>query len=91
MEIPTWSHDPSNQLKRIINKFPEKLAEYLNTLAEITREIAPEHGRSTYGEPDKGLIPSDIYKKKHAEDALAKAIMSREIVEKVFNEINISL
>jgi len=90
-EVPTWSHDPSNQLNGLIEKFPSGLADDLKELAKMAREMAPEHGRSTYGEPDAGLTPSDIYTEEHALSALEKGKKSREITEKILNQLNIRL
>ena len=90
-EIPTWSHDPSRQLEKLLNKMPSKVMDDIMLLAKLAKEIAPEHGRSTYGEPDKGLIPSDIYKEGHAIDALNKAKKAKEIVEMVLKEFKIRI
>ena len=81
-EVPTWSHDPSDQLKGLISRFPSGLTDKVNELADIVMEMAPEHGRSTYGEPSEGLLPSDIYGEEHALNALGKAKRAREIAEK---------
>lgn len=56
-EIPTWSHDPSNQLYDLIMKIPNELIENIKEIAIIAREMAPEHARSSYGEPTRGLTP----------------------------------
>lgn len=76
-EVPTWSHDPSNQLNGMH--------------ACLARELAPEHGRSSYGEPIGGMVPSDIYREDHASNALEKGRKAREITEKVLNRLNIRL
>lgn len=47
-----------------------KLAE---ELAEISRILAPEHWRCTYGEPARDLTPWEIYTKGDAEKALQYA------------------
>ncbi len=36
---------------------PRNLTELVSELAVIVRRLAPEHGRSTYGEPERGLAP----------------------------------
>ncbi len=91
IEVPTWSHDPSNQLNNLLSNFPKELIEEIRELANMTREMAPEHGRSTYGEPDAGLTPMDIYKENHALSALEKAKKAKIIVERVLNKLNIKL
>lgn len=81
-EVPTWSHDPSGQLESLIDRLPNELTDDLKKLAKIVRNLAPEHGRSSYREPNVGLTPSDIYREDHASDALRKAKESRKIAEK---------
>jgi len=67
------------------------LSDDIRELASIAREVASEHGRSIYGELDKGLIPDEIYSEKHAKNFIAKARRVRGIVLKIFRELNISL
>ena len=81
-EIPTWSHDPSNQLNDLVEKFP-------NDIVNDVKEIAPEHGRSTYGEPISGLMPSDIYKESNALNALEECRKAKKIAEKVLERLNV--
>ncbi|MEM2775853.1 MAG: HEPN domain-containing protein [Candidatus Bathyarchaeia archaeon] len=88
-EVPTWSHDPSNQLNDLINRLSNDITDNARKLANLAKEFAPEHGRSTYGEPTAGLLPSDIYTKNHALNALEKAKEAEEIVKKIFNQLNI--
>jgi len=90
-EIPTWSHDPSNQLLKLLNKFPSKATNYIRELIEIVRDVAPEHGRSTYGEPSKGLTPNDIYTNNIAKEIFEKACRAKTIVKKVLNMLSIHL
>ncbi|MEM3392719.1 MAG: DNA-binding protein [Candidatus Bathyarchaeia archaeon] len=88
-EVPTWSHDSSNQLNDLINRLSNDITDNARKLANLAKEFAPEHGRSTYGEPTAGLLPSDIYTKNHALNALEKAKEAEEIVKKIFNQLNI--
>ncbi|NHW44296.1 MAG: HEPN domain-containing protein [Candidatus Verstraetearchaeota archaeon] len=90
-EVPTWSHDPSSQLLRLLNRVPQSLAEEVCELASIARELAPEHGRSAYGEPSGGLTPDDIYTEAHARGFVAKALRAREIVAKVFEALKVAV
>jgi HEPN domain-containing protein len=90
-EVPTWSHDPSNQLKSLIDRLPTDLVEDVQELAVATREMAPEHGKASYGEPTAGLTPSDIYEEEHASNALKKTEKARKIAEKVLERLNIRL
>ncbi len=88
-ELPTWGHDPSNQLKRLVNRLPNNVGDLVLGLASTAHEVAPEHGRTSYGEPSAGLAPSDIYLEEHAEDALGKAKGARETVDKVLSRMNV--
>lgn len=90
-EVPTWSHDPSNQLNSLAERFPGDVKDDLKELAGLARELAPEHGRSTYGEPGAGLVPSDIYGEDHASNALEKGRKAGKITEKALNRLNIRL
>ncbi|MEM0471744.1 MAG: HEPN domain-containing protein [Sulfolobales archaeon] len=88
-EIPTWSHDPSGQLNRLIERLPAGARSEARELATLARELAPEHGRSSYGEPSAGLLPSDIYKEEHALDALEKCRRAKVMTERIIEMLNI--
>lgn len=64
---------PSPELLEIISTTPLEITEKIEKLAEITRLLAPEHGRSSYGEPLRGLTPWEIYTDKDAEKSLKMA------------------
>ena len=64
-EVPTWSHDPSNQLHRLVNRLPDDIRDGIRELASMAHGVAPEHGRSSYGESSAGLAPSDLHKRAH--------------------------
>jgi len=65
--VPSWSHDPSDELRELIDRMLGDLVDLIIELANIAKTLAPEHGRSTYGEPSRGLTPWDIYNKGDAE------------------------
>jgi len=90
-EVPTWSHDPSNQLNSLIQKLHRDMVDEAKQLAALAREMAPEHGRSTYGEPTAGLVPSDIYKEVHASNAIQNGKKARKITERILKGLNIKL
>lgn len=90
-EVPTWSHDPSNQLGSLIERLREGLVGDVQELVVMVREMAPERGRSSYGEPSAGLTPSDIYEEGHASNALEKTKKARIIVERVLERLNVRL
>jgi HEPN domain-containing protein len=90
-EVPTWSHDPSNQLNNLIAKMPNEVAGDIKHLVSLVLKMAPEHGRSSYGEPAAGLVPTDIYREEHAKDALRDAKRAQAITEKLLNLLNVRL
>lgn len=90
-EVPTWSHDPSGQLRSLIGRLPTEAADDVRELADMAEELAPEHGRSSYGEPTIGLLPSDIYREPHAHDALEKARKAKVIADKVLGALYVEL
>ena len=90
-EVPTWSHDPSDQLNGLVERLPRNVVEEAKELAVSARELAAEHGRSSYGEPSAGLTPSDIYREYHASDALRKARKAGTIAKKVLEELEVRL
>nr|MDO8082204.1 HEPN domain-containing protein [Candidatus Freyarchaeota archaeon] len=57
--IPSWSHDPSSELSEVIEDKRDKIEEKIgantfrdiNTLALYSHNLAPEHGRMSYGDP----------------------------------------
>jgi hypothetical protein len=44
--MTTWSHNSSNQLLKLLDRVPENLIDEVR--ASIARDVAQEHGRSTY-------------------------------------------
>ncbi len=89
--IPSWSHDPSGELETIINDLPRDSTELVRELAVITRRLAPEHGRSTYGEPERGLTPWEIYSKGDAEAALNMARRAVDIMKAVLKRLGVEI
>lgn len=82
--IPSWSHDPGEELldvmeenqRRIIPLLGEEFLKRLKGVAEKAHVMAPEHGRSTYGDMERRIPPWQIYSQgdarrglEHAEDA----------------------
>lgn len=88
-EVPAWGHDPSERLRVLIGKFPSDVEKIAKELASLVREMAPEHGRSSYGEPSAGLTPSDIYKEAHAINALKDARRAKKITERILNRLGV--
>jgi HEPN domain-containing protein len=84
--IPSWSHDPYEELVEISLDLNPKYRKPISRLAEIAHELAPEHGRVIYGEPGRGVTPWDLYSREDAENALDKA---REAVKTAKNLITL--
>ncbi len=89
--IPSWSHDPSPELLEIISMMPSEMTERIEKLAEITRSLAPEHGRSTYGEPLRGLTPWEIYTDEDAEKSLQMAREAFHYAVTILKELGIGI
>ena len=87
--IPSWSHDPSHELLEVIQHLRPELRGLAEELAEITRKLAPEHGRATYGEPTRGLTPWDIYGEGDALEALSMARRAWELMKAVLKELKV--
>ena len=68
-----WTHDPSGQLKKLVEK--GLLHDGLVGIASYAREAAPWHGRSTYGGLRNGLwrSPSELCTEEAAMELLDKA------------------
>jgi len=88
-EVPIWGHDPSKQLLELKNKFPEEYIKEVEELASMAKILAPDHSRSTYGEPDRGLTPADIYSETHAISAFDKAKKAKETTKKILEALKV--
>lgn len=80
---PSWGHDPSGELLEVANELDSDRREKAVRLAEISSRLAPEHGRTTYGEPERFLTPWMLYDLQGAEGAIA---LAREAVA-IMNQI----
>jgi len=71
-----WTHDPSEQLKKLVNKglLPNRFLE----VASYAKEATPWHGRSTYGGLKNGLwrSPSELCTEEAAMELPDKAKIS---------------
>jgi len=70
---PSRLHDVSAVLLREKERFPTFFKDNLETLAETSRLLARERGRSFYGDEDRGIPPSELYSEAEATEALKKA------------------
>lgn len=85
-----WTHEPSKQLKRLVEK--GLLDNDFLEVASYAKEAAPWHGRSTYGGLRKGLwrSPSELCTKEVAVELLDKGKKSvnkaARFIERFFEE-----
>ncbi|RLF22875.1 MAG: DNA-binding protein [Thermoprotei archaeon] len=80
---PSWSHDPSRELLDVKELLPPDARSLADKLANIAHELAPEHGRTTYGDPSLGLTPWDLYSEDDAKRCLAMAKKAIEIMKTI--------
>ena len=90
-EVPTWSHDPSNQLMNVMNKVPEGLRGLVGELARLSHEVAREYARSTYGEPSSLLTPGMLYDRDYAGSILNSARRARDIAYSVLRQLGVDI
>jgi HEPN domain-containing protein len=70
---PSWGHDPSSELLEIAKELESEQDANVTRLAEISSQLAPEHGRTTYGEPERFLTPRMLYDLQAADRAIGLA------------------
>jgi HEPN domain-containing protein len=83
--LPSWSHDPSEELKEIITNVPIDLQDSISKLIEITGTLAPEHERTSYGIALKRITPEQLYDRHKAEKAIKmahEALKTSEVILK---------
>lgn len=80
---PSWGHDPSAELLEVAEELGAQHRESPARLAEICSQLAPEHGRTTYGEPERFLTPWALYDLQAAQRSIA---LAREAVT-IMNEV----
>lgn len=86
---PSWSHDPSSELMEVAQQLP--LRGYAEELAEIASTLAPEHGRTIYGEPLRGLTPWDLYSEEEAAESLRMADRAWKLMKEILDELGVEL
>ena len=85
--VPSWSHDPSDELLSLVGELPESVSRMAAEIAGIARSLASEHGRAVYGEPSRGLTPWEIYRKEDAKKALEQAKRAFENSSRILSEL----
>ena len=74
---PSWGHDPSPELLEVAKELESERKANAIRLAEISSRLAPEHGRTTYGEPERFITPRMLY---DHQDADRTIVLAREAV-----------
>lgn len=90
-KVPSWSHDPSPELSDIVDSIPFEARNLAKELANIVRALAPEHGRSTYGEPAKRLTPWEIYNENDAKKFMEMAEKALEDALKILESLKVEI
>jgi HEPN domain-containing protein len=80
---PSWGHDPSPELLEVAKELDSQQEAKAKRLAELSSQLAPEHGRVTYGEPERFMTPRMLYDLGAAEKAIAVAREAIAIMEKM--------
>lgn len=78
---PSWAHDPSPELLAVANDFEAEQNQSIQRLAQIATILAPEHGRTTYGEPERFATPKSLYNLDAARKALDLAKEAHELMK----------
>ena len=89
--LPSWTHDPSGELRIISSEIPDRFREDIDELIEIVSTLAPEHGRTSYGIPSERLTPRRLYDRNKAEKALNMARKAVAISQKSLKHIGYTL
>ncbi|MEM1983859.1 MAG: DNA-binding protein [Candidatus Korarchaeum sp.] len=89
--IPSWSHDPSRELRGLLERIPEDLRSSAERLADISETPAPEHGRASYGAPGERLTPRQLYDMRKARSSLEAAREAFEISRRILRSLGYPL
>lgn len=87
--IPSWSHDPSDELLEVAQELPKELKGRAEELAELAHQLAPEHGLTSYGRPEEGLTPWEIYDEEGASSALEKAERTHRLLREILKYMGV--
>jgi HEPN domain-containing protein len=81
---PAKVHDVSEILLEEQERFPCFFRDKIDRLAEISRKLARERGRSFYGDEERGVPASDLYSESDALEAIDDArfvlLLCRELI-----------
>lgn len=80
---PSWGDDPSPELLEVAKELDSQQEAKAKRLAELSSQLAPEHGRATYGEPERFATPRMLCDRRAAEKAVAVAREAIAIKDKM--------
>ena len=80
---PSKTHDVSEILLREKERFPSFFQDEMEKIAEISRVLARERGRSFYGDEDRGIPASELYSESDAREAVENARFILDLCEKL--------
>jgi len=89
--LPSWTHDPSGELRIISSEIPSEFKSDIDELIEIVSTLAPEHGRTSYGIPVERLTPRQLYDRMKAEKALNMARKAIAISRKILKNLGYTI
>lgn len=89
--IPSWSHNPAPELRDIKKMIPDELRMDVELLARMAEELAPEHGRATYGDPTLRLTPWELYEEKDAYKAIRYARKAVKTAKKILAKLGVAM
>jgi len=92
--VPSWTHDPAGELNEVIQPIRSTLIEKLGDrfliemekAAGASQELAPNHGKTTYGDAAAHKPPWEIYDRRSAKESLSKATHAVNVAKKFISE-----
>jgi len=89
--MPSWSHDLSGELIALVEENIEEIRETrevdgLLKLADYAHNLAPEHGRMSYGDPVRRIPPWRLATPERAREALNYAEESFTIAKRFLSK-----
>jgi len=86
IDFPKW-HDVGIVLIKEKERFPTTFQDNIHKLASISKYLAAQREPAMYGEEISRKSPSSMFSKEDAQDAIKKAKICIEDVEKLFRAI----
>ena len=80
---PAKTHDVSEILLHERGRFPSFFQNEIGKIAEISRVLARERGRSFYGDENRGIPASELYSESDAREAIENARFTLDLCERL--------